>query len=409
MRNKDLDLEKIAVALDITPTMYKYAVERYKGMADFLEKKGIEATIYPQGSFRTGTVVRPMKDGREGDYDIDLVCELAMRMEATAPYFVKNAVGDVLKKDGVYGPKLRPEEDRCWTLAYADVADGIGLLMDVVPCVHETGSGVLVIKQAGVQSQYAEEAIEITDRIAPGRYDWLPSNPSGYGMWFDDINRRFSEHNFSERKAQFFAENRSLFEPSATVEDVPDAVVKSSLQRTIQLLKRHRDLFYFRAKAWGERPASVIIVTLATQIAQHSPYYNLDDLLPYVASGMADYAELLQGRRPRNETVSVPKIYIRKEQQKWVIRNPVNPNDNYADSWTDSTAAMFFRWVNTVEEELGGVSPVEERKYITTLQRAFGTTLVEKAIGTIATTPVAVANHVVSKSITPTRPWGGNK
>lgn len=38
MRNKSRDLEKIALSLDITPTMYKYAVERYKGMADFLEK-----------------------------------------------------------------------------------------------------------------------------------------------------------------------------------------------------------------------------------------------------------------------------------------------------------------------------------------------------------------------------------
>lgn len=407
MRNKSWDMEKIASALDITPTMYKYAVERYKGMADFLMGKGIEATIYPQGSFRTGTVVRPMKDGREGDFDIDLVCELGLRMETTAPCFVKNIVGDVLKKDGVYGPKLRSEEDRCWTLEYADVADGIGLLMDVVPCVHETGSGVLVIKQAGVQSQYAEEAIEITDRIAPGRYDWLPSNPSGYGMWFDDINRRFSEHNFRERKTQFFTENRNLFEASATVEDVPDAVVKSSLQRTIQLLKRHRDLFYFRAKAWDERPASVIIVTLAAQIAQHSPYYNLDDLLPYVASGMADYAELLQGRKPRNETAGAPKQYIRKELQKWVIRNPVNPDDNYADSWTDETASMFFKWVQAVENELGSTIPAEEKKYITSLQRAFGASAVEKAIGPIVTVPSIITSQSTPKPITPTRPWGG--
>lgn len=407
MRNKNRDMEKIASTLDITPTMYKYAVERYKGMADFLMGKGIDATIYPQGSFRTGTVVRPMKDGREGDYDIDLVCELPMRMEATAPYFVKNAVGDVLKKDGVYGPKLQPEEDCCWTLAYADVADGIGLLMDVVPCVHETGSGILVIKQAGVQSQYAEEAIEITDRIAPGRYDWLPSNPSGYGMWFDDINRRFSEHNFSERKAQFFAENRSLFESSATVEDVPDAVVKSSLQRAIQLLKRHRDLFYLRANAWDERPASVIIVTLVAQIAQHSPYYDLDDLLPYVANGMADYAELLRGRRPRNETAATPKPYIRKELQKWVICNPVNPDDNYADSWTDETAAMFFKWIQAAENELGSTTPAEEKKYITSLQRAFGASAVEKAIGPIVAVPSVITSQSTPKSITPTRPWGG--
>lgn len=405
MRNKSRDLEKIALSLDITPTMYKYAVERYKGMADFFAGKGIKATIYPQGSFRTGTVVRPMKDGREGDFDIDLVCELGIQMEATAPYYVKNVVGNVLKKDGVYGPKLRPEEDRCWTLEYANVADGIGLLMDVVPCVQETENGIFVIKQAGVQTQYAEEAIEITDRIAPDKYGWLPSNPSGYGMWFDDINRRFSEHNSSERKAQFFAENRCLFESSATVEDVPDAVVKSSLQRVIQLLKRHRDLFYLRANAWDERPTSVIIVTLATQIAQHSPYFDLDNLLLYVVNGMADYAELLQRRRPRGETAVAPKQYIRREIQKWVIRNPVNPNDNYADSWTDETASMFFKWVQAVENELGSTTPAEEKKYITSLQRAFGMDTVEKAVGPIVAAPSIISSQPAPKLITPTRPW----
>lgn len=406
MRNKNQDFEKIAIALDITPTMYKYAVERYRKMADFLMGKGIEADIYPQGSFRTGTVVRPLKDGREGDYDIDLVCQLSTQKEYTSACVVKNIIGDVLKNDGVYGPKLQPEEDRCWTLGYADVADGIGLSMDVVPCAHETRKEILALVSAGVQPKYAEEAIEITDRLAPGKYDWLPSNPSGYGMWFDDINHRFMEHNFQQRKAQYFSENRGLFETSASVEDVPDAVVKSSLQRTIQLLKRHRDLFYYRANVWNERPTSVIIVTLAAQIAQHSPYYNLDDLLPYVVNGMADYAELLQGRRPRNEAVAAPKSYIRRELQKWIIRNPVNPDDNYADSWTDKTASMFFKWVHAVQNELGSATPAEEKKYITSLQRAFGSVAVEKAIGPFVAAPSIIASKVVATPITPTRPWG---
>lgn len=407
MRNKNQDLEKIAISLDITPTMYQYAVDRYNGMASFLQGKGVSAEIYPQGSFRTGTVVRPMKDGREADYDIDLVCELALRKEATAPCFVKNIVGDLLKNDGVYAPKLRPEENRCWTLDYADVSDGIGLSMDVVPCVHESDNGMMLLRIKGVPPEYANEAVEITDRISAGHYEWLPSNPSGYGKWFDDINRRFMEHNFRERKARFFTENRNLFAANAKVEEVPDALIKSSLQRTIQLLKRHRDIFYYRAKAWDKRPISAIIVTLSALIAKNSTYLNLDDLLPYVANGMADYAELLQGRRPRNETAAAPKSYIRREMQKWVIRNPVNPDDNFADTWDDDTAAMFFKWVSAVEDELGHSTPIEERKYITSLQRAFGSSAVEKAIGPIAAAPGIITSQSTSKPISPTRPWGG--
>lgn len=406
MYNKNQDLEKIAIMLDITPTMYKYAVDRYIGMAKFLTGKGIEADIYPQGSFRTGTVVRPMKDGQERDYDIDLVCELKFKQESTKPGFVKNVIGDALKSDGEYSMKLRPEEDRCWTLDYADVANGVGLSMDVVPCVHETIGGVLVLKSQGIADQYAEEAIEITERVAQEEYDWQASNPGGYGLWFDDINRRFFQQNFQERKIKFFNENRSLFSPVAMVEDVPDALVKSSLQRTIQLLKRHRDVFYHNARKWNERPISAIIVTLAAQLAQHSPYYALDDLLRYIANGMADYAELLQGRRPRNETYATPKLYIRKEQQKWVIRNPVNPNDNYADSWTDETAELFFRWIRAVEDDLGSTSPIEERKYITGLQRGLGLAIVEKAIRA-TNIPSVIMSQTPSKPITPTRPWGG--
>lgn len=57
--------------------MHKYAVERYEGISNYLESQGIKAEFYPQGSFRTGTVVRPLKNGIETDFDIDVVCELS--------------------------------------------------------------------------------------------------------------------------------------------------------------------------------------------------------------------------------------------------------------------------------------------------------------------------------------------
>ena len=72
MRFKANDLETIAEKLDISPTMYEYAVARYQGISQYLADNGIDADFYPQGSFRTGTVVRPIKDGVEADYDIDV-------------------------------------------------------------------------------------------------------------------------------------------------------------------------------------------------------------------------------------------------------------------------------------------------------------------------------------------------
>lgn len=40
------------------PTLYKNAVEKYQALGHFLNDNGLEAEIYPQGSFAFGTVVR---------------------------------------------------------------------------------------------------------------------------------------------------------------------------------------------------------------------------------------------------------------------------------------------------------------------------------------------------------------
>ena len=85
MRFKANDLEQIAEKLDISPTMYDYAVARYKGIAQYLADNGIDADFYPQGSFRTGTVVRPIKNGIEADYDIDVMCNLPVKKDFTSP------------------------------------------------------------------------------------------------------------------------------------------------------------------------------------------------------------------------------------------------------------------------------------------------------------------------------------
>lgn len=165
MRKKHVDLEILAKNLDISPTMHKYAVERYEGISNYLESQGIKAEFYPQGSFRTGTVVRPLKNGIETDFDIDVVCELSNCKKDTSPKMVKLSVGDALKKDETYRKKLEPEEERCWTLTYAKVTDEIGLKLDVVPCVKEDESIKQILKAHNVKSEYAEKAISITEKM----------------------------------------------------------------------------------------------------------------------------------------------------------------------------------------------------------------------------------------------------
>lgn len=234
MGRKSIDLEKLAAGLDISPSMHKYAVDRYKGIAAFLEGKGIKAEFSPQGSFRTGTVTRPMKNGIETDFDIDVVCTLVYDKTKITPDEVKKIIGEALESDETYRKKMLPEDDRCWTLVYAELAENIGLKLDVVPSVHEDTDGVMRLVIASVEYKYAKSAISITERISK-TYKWIPSNPEGFGVWFDEINEPFLKMVLKEQKESIFKNYRSLFESSASVDDVPDFYVKSPLQRTHRL------------------------------------------------------------------------------------------------------------------------------------------------------------------------------
>ena len=62
MRSEELrkqDLLKLIDGLDISPSMYKNATEKYKAVGTYLQEQGLICDIFPQGSFSIGTVVRP--------------------------------------------------------------------------------------------------------------------------------------------------------------------------------------------------------------------------------------------------------------------------------------------------------------------------------------------------------------
>ena len=187
------------------------------------------------------------------------------------------------------------------------------------------------------------------------------------------------------------------------VETVPDYHVKSSLQRSIQILKRHRDLYYTRVENGRDlRPASVIITSLAARAAAGaSPALGLEGLLMHIAYGLREYSSLLQGRTPAARFEGEQRTIIQKRSGKWYIPNPVNPNDNYADAWTDQTARTFFKWIDAVVKDLVDATPANEGQYVTSLQRAFGTEFANSALSLSDST-----TKKATPITTPTRPWG---
>ena len=372
MGKKSSDLEKIAEGLDISPSMHKYAVERYQGIAKYLEEKGIIADFSPQGSFRTGTVTRPMRDGKETDFDIDVVCTLTYDKRKISAKEVKKIVGEALCDNKTYKEKLLPEDDRCWSLAYANITETIGLMMDIVPSVPEDSQGVMRLMAKSIDYKYAKSALSITDR-KNGNYYWLPSNPEGFGLWFDEINEPFLQSVIKEQKEYIYNNYRSLFGIYASVEEVPDYYVKSPLQRVIQILKRHRDIYYYRNdKLTKLRPASIIITSLAARIAQNASVLELEELLACIVNEIAEYVSLLQGIVPKARYNSEIRNLIQKVGGKWYIPNPVDSDDNYADGWDDKTAKAFFEWIKVVKRDLSDTQYSDNQRYITGLKTSFG-------------------------------------
>ena len=376
-------LENISIELDIPPNKYQQAVERYEAVGrvlqgDEYEGEISEPAIYPQGSFRIGTVIRPVKEGKESDYDIDLVCELQIDKKNSEPRDIKNVVGDKLKFNGTYSGMLEKEGRRCWTLKYAE-HDEVGFHLDVLPCLPEELAQKQRLLSASVSPELADQAISITHKNGDNTYEWSPSNPGGYADWFYNRMRPLFLAVESEQRRQIYENNSHLF---ADVEAVPIPLIRTPLQRTIQILKRHRD-YRFTGHEWeSEKPISMIITTLSARL--YNQESDVFDTLENIITSLVHHAGLLTHDFKLDEGLTSRRIISRHTDGTWNILNPVNPGENFADRWhenDDRRARAFFRWVTWLHQDfIESLSKQKNMKSIgEKLERAFGPDIIRKA------------------------------
>ena len=105
-RVREQDVLKLIEGLDITPTMYKNATEKYTAVGTYLQEQELECEIFPQGSFSLGTVIRPYREAKEADYDLDFICCLNEDKDLTSARYVKNIVKERLCNSEVYKSRL---------------------------------------------------------------------------------------------------------------------------------------------------------------------------------------------------------------------------------------------------------------------------------------------------------------
>ncbi|ALR19664.1 MULTISPECIES: nucleotidyltransferase [Sphingobium] len=390
-------LDALADELEISDTRYEQAEESYQSLGRWFNRpastlRDYDPAVYVQGSFGLGTVIKPLHADEE--YDVDAVCELkALSKPQLSQETLKALVGAEMegyRRSQAMAKPLR-EGRRCWTLNYAD---GAQFHMDVVPALPNAQDVRILLDSKGLDASRAATAIAITDNerldYQQITHDWPRSNPKGYLDWFKSRMRVVLE---KRRRAMADA-------VKASVEAIPDYKVRTPLQSSIMILKRHRDIMYVKDEL-NCCPISIIITTLAAHAYQGEE--EIADALLSILSGMEAYI-------------------ARDTRGRAVIANPSDPLENFADKWAEfpERERAFYAWLRQAQRDFAHAASLADRHSITdSLSPHLGQELAKRAADRSASKPAgllrgataAAAGALSTPSFsntarTPTKPQG---
>lgn len=173
--------------------------------------------------------------------------------------------------------------------------------MDILPAIPDT--------------ENPDTGISITDRTYTR---WLVSDPIGFADWFH-----------SRMAYAFELEHKALAKAaSVDIQQIPLEDVKTQLHRAVQVLKIHRNRYF--ADMPELCPASVVITTLAGW-SFHSEATLADTLLAMIEE--------------------MP-TYIHRDGDDYVVLNPVQDGENFADRWSDHHAVQFAQWITALRQDI---------------------------------------------------------
>lgn len=282
-------LDSIAENLDLSSTQLKNIEQAYKGVSIWLAESTnpllADAEIYPQGSVRLKTAVRPL--GHD-EFDVDLI---------------------------LYLP-------------HADLANREDIMSAVRQRLseHTKYSNLMSELPRGFRINYAGDYhLDIT----PGKrheHSWLQGQP----MWIPDKKEGLKESN-AKGMAEIFDEVSLLLPIRKTlkaanesyaidgIEDFPAQHLKAPLNRIVQILKRHRDEWAQSSSHNSDhRPISVLITILAAW-----SYKNIIDSGKVYENDFDLILDVIE---------SLPK-YIQCNAGEFLVCNPAMEQENYAEKW----------------------------------------------------------------------------
>lgn len=267
-------LNEMAKEVQLDETRYKRMVKSYESIKHWIEAdelffKPYKYEVYPQGSVRIFTTVKPI--GKD-EFDLDIVIHFKDNMILHKPDRIYTELKRRLNEHETYRKMLEPKS-RVLRLNYTG-----DFHMDIMP---------------GIQDRfYDENKIRVPDRKLG---EWVSSNPRGYADWF---------------MAKANLARTSLLEKALRAEriQVDDFNNKKPLQRAVQLIKRYRDIYFKKDGSYKTR--SIILTTIAGQFysGEESIFETVDNIIAAIQTKF-----------------SFPK--------RLKIYNPVNPEEDFTDKW----------------------------------------------------------------------------
>lgn len=267
-------------------------------IADRLALPHTDVHVFPQGSMRTQTTVRPIGNT---NFDLDVVVKITSpwALYRDAETFFQ-AVGAALDgRESVTG--IRVPKRRCWRLPYP----GRPYYVDVTP--------------ARGKSMTEDEPVQVRN---PGG-QWSESNPIGFAQHFERVAAlRFPFARPAAQPGQ--VDLRSQVDPVPT----EDVSVMDVLRRGVQLMKVNRDHYYRTSseQAREAQPISAVIMTTATASFEHLHTTRRHEMTNPIDL-LLEFVDLM------------PNFILRDAQGNYLVCNPAHPAENFADRWNSDRGA----------------------------------------------------------------------
>ncbi len=309
-------IDRIIADMELTETQYNEATESYQAVARVLQKISPELrpSIFPQGSMRLGTTVRPIEGER---FDLDMVCWLFISGKHYTPDQVYEYVWGALGQNEVYR-QMRSKRSRCIRLEYAPERK---FYLDVTPAVPNWAR---------------TDSLYVPDRE---RKTWCSSHPKAC---CDEFFKNAAAVLPTIRVDTLLEKQLSILNASNAgpyVEPMPEfgRFEKAPLQRIVQMLKRDRDVYF--QDDFAHRPSSILLTTIITE--------SYSSLVNQTFRGLLEFVVKVVERLPGF-------ILVTGElgARRFHVLNPVNFQENFAENWSEENYRRFHVWHGLVTKSL---------------------------------------------------------